>query len=150
LHRIVWPTALLLAVYLLVQGEYASASHLCWIVSCQGKLFCELEHRTALWFRKGIHGLGFLYILVSLYVISRVFAFARQRHRHSHGARRGLLYAATIMVVQLLNVVYKSGTSLVAFPQGADVFVTSTPPLAGVLNMLVVHDESSEYADSLW
>ena len=64
-------------------------------------------------------------------------------------ARRGLLYTATIMV-QLLYVVYNSVTSLVAFPQGADVFVISTPALAGVLNMLVVHDESSEYADSLW
>jgi len=140
LHIIVWPLALLPAAYIgMIQG-YAFTPLFCWIRSCQDDTWCVLEHRTALAIRSGVHILSLIHMTFSIYVICQVFRYATtsQQPASRMVARKGLLYACGVVVVQLPFLTETVAAQTIGYHSGeASSLCPSTVALAGLLNMLV-------------
>jgi len=142
LHMVVWPLAVGPAVYLAIHRDYAMAPHLCWIANCNGDAWCQLQHQRALWYRSGVHLLSLVHVSFSVYVISQVFAVmaAAQPGQETvrKVARRAILYAGSVLVVQLPFSLVKLASLFVAFDaRSVGALAGSTIPLAGLLNLLV-------------
>jgi len=139
-HMLVWPAALGPAVYLLVQQMYAPAVHMCWIASCKDDPGCKMQHHEALLFRTSLHLLALFHVCFSVYVIARVYHYTTASHHEACRAvaRRGLWYAASVMVVHVPQLVAK----FVGLLTGGDnpsinALTACTPPCAGIFNMMV-------------
>jgi len=141
MHGVIWPLAVIPAMYLLSQQMYGPSQDVCWIINCAGDPFCRLQNSQSLIFRSGVHVLSIFHFFFSIYVMTRVYNFAthqRESTRRSF-ARRGLLYASTVAVVQVPLLMLKIA-SLVSRWQPSrplTALTASTIPLGGFLLMLV-------------
>jgi len=130
LHAILWPLAVLPAAWAGIQGGYALIFDNCYID----------KNSPTVWLQQATSLLALSHFLGSVYVISRVYRFALDHAAHTSSrivARKGLLYASSILVLQIPHLV----TKLVRLAGGRnDVLYAATSctiPLAGFLNMLV-------------
>jgi len=97
-HWVVWPVALGPALWLLALGDYdLNTDDLCWISGCANNLFCRMN--AALYVRSGTYVLSGFHLIFSIYTMANIY-----RHMQNTSptlARRGLLYASSVIVVQL-------------------------------------------------
>jgi len=140
LHCVIHPAAVLPAVDLGARLEY-DAIHLYWIPICQGDAWCELEYRTGVFFRSCVHLVSVVHIIFSVYVLSRVLAYATSSNQQRSSrmiARKGLLYTTSIVMVQLPLLVDTLIGVLFGFhSRDVSAIAGSATPLAGLVNVLV-------------
>jgi len=139
LHIVVWPVAFIPSVYLLVHRQYGKGLLVCWSAYCSDDEECLVQHRVANGVRTGTNSLGLFHAVFSLYVMARVYRFARSSNQETSRrvAQKGLCYAANIACVYLPYTLAALVSQVTNVHLDVFLLAASTIPLGGFLNMLV-------------
>jgi len=134
LHFVIWPLAIVPALYLLLSRSYSRLGDGCWIEE-------QPASQVAFATRQGVHITGVAHLVLSWYTMCRIYKFAIDNSGDRRArllATNGFLYAASVSIIQTPVLCWALIRIMFGVESKTISHLIATPiSLSGVLNMLV-------------